>query len=358
MSVPSGNVSPVTELSTRYRTGDEQLDAEILALLQHVDDEDRGLVFEMIVTAIRLSREQNDRGDLKLVTNAMKELRYSFEVFRPYADVRKCTIFGSARIKAGDPAYECAKTFAREITERDWMVITGAGPGIMEAGHEGAGAANSFGVNIVLPFEAAANPFIVDDPKLINFKYFFTRKVMFMKESHAYVLLPGGFGTMDESFELLTLIQTGKTPPAPVVLLDPPGSNYWDHWFDFVTAELQGSGLISEDDMCLVKVAHTVDEAVEEVCRFYRTFHSMRFVGEQLIFRLTREIGDQELAALSYEFAPMIVDGGIERSEATRPEIRDGDHVDLPRITFEFDKHKWSMLRMLIDRLNDETPAA
>ena len=190
----------MTELSTRYRTGDDQLDAEILALLQHVDEEDRGLVFEMIVTSLRLSREQNDRGDLKLVTNAMKELRYSFEVFRPYADVLKCTIFGSARIKAGDPAYECAKEFAAQIAARDWMVITGAGPGIMEAGHEGAGAANSFGVNIVLPFEAAANPFIADDPKLINFKYFFTRKVMFMKESHAYVLLPGGFGTMDESF--------------------------------------------------------------------------------------------------------------------------------------------------------------
>ncbi|MEM9202570.1 MAG: TIGR00730 family Rossman fold protein [Actinomycetota bacterium] len=347
----------MTELSTRYRTGDDQLDAEILALLQHVDEDDRGLVFEMIVTSLRLSREQNDRGDLKLVTNAMKELRYSFEVFRPYSDVLKCTIFGSARIKAGEVAYECAKEFAAAIAARDWMVITGAGPGIMEAGHEGAGAANSFGVNIVLPFEAAANQFIADDPKLINFKYFFTRKVMFMKESHAYVLLPGGFGTMDESFELLTLIQTGKTPPAPVVLLDPPGSNYWDRWHDFVTAELEAPGLISPDDMCLVTVAHSVDEAVDEVCRFYRTYHSMRFVGDELIFRLRREIGDDELAALSEEFSPMIVHGGIERVETTRQERRDNDHVDLPRIGFEFDKHKWSMLRMLIDRLNDATPA-
>ena len=185
----------MTEINTRYRTGDDELDAEIIALLRHVDESDHELVFEMIVTAMRLSREENDRGDLKLVTNAMKELRYSFEVFGPYRDVLKCTIFGSARIKAGEPAYECAKEFARQIAERDWMVITGAGPGIMEAGHEGAGAAQSFGVNIVLPFEAAANEYIVDDPKLINFKYFFTRKVMFMKESEAYVLLPGGFGT-------------------------------------------------------------------------------------------------------------------------------------------------------------------
>jgi len=235
----------VTGLSTRYRTGDDGLDAEIIGLLRHVDEADRELVFEMIVTALRLSREDNDRGDLKLVTAAMKELRYSFEVFGPYRDIPKCTIFGSARIKAGEPAYECAKNFARQIADRDWMVITGAGPGIMEAGHEGAGADQSFGVNIMLPFEASANEYIADDPKLINFKYFFTRKVMFMKESEAYVLLPGGFGTMDESFELLTLIQTGKTAPAPVVLLDEPGGTYWDHWYDFVTTELGNAGLIS-----------------------------------------------------------------------------------------------------------------
>ena len=353
MSEHLGQTGPA--LSTRYRTGDEELDAEILALLQHVDEEDRGLVFEMIVTSMRLSREQNDRGDLKLVTNAMKELRYSFEVFRPYADVRKCTIFGSARITAGDPAYECAKDFAAQIAARDWMVITGAGPGIMEAGHEGAGAANSFGVNIVLPFEAAANPFIADDPKLINFKYFFTRKVMFMKESDAYVLLPGGFGTMDESFELLTLMQTGKTPPAPVVLLDPPGSNYWDHWVEFVTAELEAPGLISPEDMGLVKVAHTVEEAVDEVCRFYRTYHSMRFVGDQLILRLRRVVEAEELVALCEEFAPMM-HGPIRTVEATRQEVRDRDQVDLPRIAFEFDRHKWAMLRLLIDRLNDAIP--
>lgn len=343
----------MTDFPSRYRTGDDALDAEIAALADLADPADRELIFEMVVTAMRLSREDADRGDLKLVTAAMKELRYSFEVFGPYTGIRKCTIFGSARIARGTPAYDSAKEFAAQIVGRDWMVITGAGPGIMEAGHEGAGAAHSFGVNIVLPFEAAANEFIAGDPKLINFKYFFTRKVMFMKESHAYVLLPGGFGTMDESFELLTLIQTGKTPPAPVVLLDPPGSTYWDHWHDFVTAELQGPGLISPDDMCLVKVAHSVEEAVEEVCRFYRSYHSMRFVGDQLVFRLTREVGDDELAALTEEFAPMIETGAIERIEPTRAEVRDDDHVGLHRIAFEFDKHKWSMLRMLIDRLND-----
>jgi uncharacterized protein (TIGR00730 family) len=343
----------VKDFPSRYRTGHDELDAEIAALIEWADPADRKLVFEMVVTAMRLSREDTDRGDLKLVTNAMKELRYSFEVFAPYADVRKCTIFGSARIRSGEPAYECAKEFAAQIAAQDWMVITGAGPGIMEAGHEGTGAAKSFGVNIVLPFEGAANDFIANDPKLINFNYFFTRKVMFMKESHAYVLLPGGFGTMDESFELLTLIQTGKTPPAPVVLLDPPGSTYWDHWHEFVSAELSDTGLISADDMRLVKVAHTVEEAVKEVCGFYRSYHSMRFVGDRLVFRLKRTVGDEELASLTEEFAPMILSGGIERCAAASAEIQDDDHVDLPRISFNFDRHKWAMLRLLIDRLNE-----
>ncbi|MDG1367408.1 MAG: TIGR00730 family Rossman fold protein [Acidimicrobiales bacterium] len=343
----------MTDFPSRYRTGDDELDREIAVLAERANPADRELVFEMVVTAMRLSRENADRAGLKLVTAAMKELRYSFDVFAPYNHVHKCSIFGSARIRSGEPAYECAKEFAAQIAAQDWMVITGAGPGIMEAGHEGAGAEKSFGVNIMLPFESAANDVIVGDPKLINFRYFFTRKVMFMRESHAYVLLPGGFGTMDESFELLTLIQTGKTPPAPVVLLDPPGSTYWDHWYDFVTSELGEAGLIAADDMRLVKVAHTVEEAVEEVCAFYRSYHSMRFVGDQLVFRLTRRVDDDELASLNEEFAPMIVAGGIDRIEATRAEVRDDDHIDLARIRFEFDKHKWSMLRMLIDRLNE-----
>ena len=345
----------MTEFLSRYRTGDDDLDAAITDLAAQADPADRELVFEMIVTALRLSREDADRGDLKLVTAAMKELRYSFEVFGPYATVRKCTIFGSARITAGDPAYEAAKEFAARIAARDWMVITGAGPGIMEAGHEGAGADRSFGVNIVLPFEAAANPVIAGDPKLINFRYFFTRKVMFMKESHAYVLLPGGFGTMDESFELLTLMQTGKTPPAPIVLLDPAGSDYWDHWYQFVTAELADGGLISPTDMQLVRVTSSIDDAVDEVCRFYRSYHSMRFVGDRLIFRLNRPVGDDELASLDEEFGFRIEAGGFERTEATPAEIRDDDHVELDRIAFRFDRHKWSGLRLLIDRLNAET---
>ncbi len=343
----------MTDIPSRYRTGDDDLDQRIAELVTAVDSDDRELVFEMVVTALRLSREDADRGDLKLVTAAVKELRYAFEVFAPYQDVLKCTIFGSARIKDGDPAYIAARDFASRIAGRDWMVVTGAGPGIMEAGHEGAGAERSFGVNIMLPFESDANPVIAGDPKLINFRYFFTRKVMFMKESDGFVLLPGGFGTLDESFELLTLIQTGKSDPAPVVLLDPPGSTYWHHWYRFVETELQGQGLISPVDLCLVKVADSVEAAVDEVCRFYRAYHSIRFVGPRLVIRMKRPVGDAELADLNSEFADIIEKGEIERTDAATAEIRDDDHVNLPRIVFRFDRHKWARLRQLIDSLND-----
>ncbi len=348
----------MNELPSFYRTGDAELDAEIATLVAHVEPRDREFVFEMVVSALRLAAEDVDRGELKLVNSAVKELRYSFEVFAPYQDVQKCTIFGSARIKAGDPIYESAKEFAANIAARDWMVITGAGPGIMEAGHEGAGADRSFGVNIVLPFEADANSVIAGDPKLINFRYFFTRKVMFMKESHAFVLLPGGFGTMDESFELLTLIQTGKSPIAPVVLLDPPGNTYWHHWQRFVETELRDEGLISADDLCLVKVADTVEEAVEEVCRFYRTYDSMRFVGNQLVMRLKRRIGDEELAKLNEDFADILERGEIERIATTDAEMRDADKVDLHRLGMRFGRHKWSRLRRLIDAVNDHPDSA
>ncbi|MDW3218371.1 MAG: TIGR00730 family Rossman fold protein [Acidimicrobiales bacterium] len=341
-----------------YRTGDPALDDAIVALIADLDERDREFVFELMVSAVRLSREDVDRGELKMVAAAVKEFRYSFGVFAPYEGIRKCTVFGSARTKVGDPAYTCAHDFAAAIAARDWMIITGAGPGIMEAGHEGAGAENSFGVNIVLPFESDANPVIADDPKLINFKYFFTRKVMFMKESHAFVMLPGGFGTMDEAFELLTLIQTGKSDPAPIVLLDPPGGTYWALWRRFVEIELREPGLISPDDLALVMVTDSIDEAVEEVCRFYRTYHSIRFVGNRLVLRLNRPVGDDELARLNADFGYVLARGEIERIEATEAEQRDDDHLELHRIAFRFDRRSWAGVRRMIDALNDATPVS
>ena len=347
----------MTDFLSNYRTGIDELDRELGRLVASVDEADQRFVFELAASAFRLSHEDNNRGELKLVTNAVKELRYSFEVFRPYIGTRKCSIFGSARIAPGEPAYECAREVAEKIAARDWMIITGAGPGIMKAGNEGAGADRSFGVNIMLPFEASANEFVPED-KLINFKYFFTRKVMFMKESDAYVLLPGGFGTMDETFELLTLMQTGKTPVAPIVLLDPTGSNYWNHWLRFVEAELGDAGLISPEDLALVHVASSTDDAVDEICRFYTGYPSMRFVGDSLIVRLNRPVGDEELAALNAEFAPLVESGSIQRTEATAKERRDDDHLNLDRLSLRFDRHKWAMLRLLIDRLNGHPDTA
>lgn len=344
----------------RYRTGNDELDRRIGELVEaagvHRDDD---LVFEMVVSAIRMGREAADRGDLKLVNSALKELRYSFLVFEPYAHVPKVAIFGSARTRRDDPEYSVARALGEAMAEEDWMVITGAGPGIMEAGIEGAGVDRAFGVNIVLPFESEAAPIIAGDRKLINYRYFFTRKLMFMKEAQAFALLPGGFGTMDEAFELLTLMQTGRSPVCPVVLLEADGSHYWDDWRTFVVRDLAGRGLIDPLDLHMVRICRTVAEAVEEITGFYRVFHSSRYVGRRLVLRLQRSLTDAELAVLEAEFAGIVATGHIERVEPSTSEIEDGDVVDLARIAFHFDKSSYARLRLLIDRINrfDPDPA-
>ncbi len=337
----------------RYRTGDPELDAAVAELVtlagptEHPD-----LVFETVVSALRLARDQASRGDLKIANSALKEMRYAFHVFAPYRGQRKVAIFGSARTQSDDPLYEQARALAAAMAERDWMVITGAGPGIMSAGIEGAGTENSFGVNIRLPFEAATSQFIADDPKLINFRYFFTRKLAFMKESHGFVLLPGGFGTLDEAFELLTLVQTGKSLPAPIVLLEVPGGTYWSSWRDFVVNELAERGLISPDDLDLVKITDDVTGAVEEIEGFYSNYHSLRFVDRALVLRLQLMPSGEELERLNEEFAGIVTTGRIEAAQPSSSEIADNDHIELARIKFRFDRTHWARLRRLIDRLN------
>ena len=337
----------------RYRTGDDALDEAITELIGHAAvHRDTDLVFEMLVSALRMGREAVDRGDLKLVNAALKELRYSFLVFEPYGSVRKVSIFGSARTRVDDPGYTTARDFGAAMAERDWMVITGAGPGIMEAGIEGAGADRAFGVNIVLPFEQEASALLAGDPKLINYRYFFTRKLSFMKESSAFALLPGGFGTLDETYELLTLMQTGRSAIAPIVLLEPEGSTYWESWLRFTRTELLGRSLISPEDLDLVKVCPTIDEAVEEVCTFYARYHSMRFVGRRLVLRITSPVDDDELEALNREFADIVTGAPFERTDASAGEVEDDDVPDLPRIAFGFDRRSFARLRHLVDRLN------
>jgi len=337
----------------RYRTGDSELDREIEKLTQMLGDlPDGDLVFELVVSAVRLGLDRAGRGDLKIANATLKEMRYAFSVFAPYRSTRKAAIFGSARTRRDDPLYEQTVELARGLSEAGWMVITGAGPGIMEAGIEGAGVANSFGVGIRLPFETATTQFLVDDPKLVNFRYFFTRKVIFVKEAHAFVLLPGGFGTLDETFELLTLVQTGKAPPAPIILLDVPGGTYWQSWLRFVDTEVAGRGYIALGDENLVKITDDPRMALEEIRRFYSTFHSIRFVQGDLVLRLHRVPNDDEVLELNKEFSDIVTRGEIERVPPAKVELADGDVPDLPRIRLRFDRASYARLRLLIDRLN------
>lgn len=338
---------------SNYRTGIRSIDKQIVELLKEIPSNDLDLIAELLVSGIRLGLEDVDRGELKLTNSALKELRHSFGVFAPYRSERKATLFGSARISTGDPAYVSAREFGAAMAQKGWMVMTGAGPGIMAAGLEGAGKERSFGINIKLPFESSANEFIADDPKLINFKYFFTRKVIFMKETHGYALLPGGFGTMDEAFELLTLMQTGKSPLTPVVLLDPPGSTYWDRWIDFVRLELLDGGLISEDDLSLVHVCKDPEAAADHLCHFYSSYHSMRYVKGRLIIRLNRDVSDDELVSLNNCFSDLLTSGVIEKTDPDESEIKDSDFLDLDRIALRYNRSSQSRLRLFLDAIND-----
>jgi hypothetical protein len=348
----------------RYSTGVEALDEQIAELVAEtgIPDWDAALIAQIVTTALILGRdaasrletgdlEHEVRDDLKIMNAALKEMRYAFKVFAPYHNVKKVSVFGSARSKPGDPDYEQARAFGKTIAEHGWMVVTGAGPGSMEAANEGAGVAKSFGVNIRLPFEAEPNPIVADDPKLINFKYFFTRKLMFIKEASAFVLLPGGFGTMDEAFELLTLTQTGKSDMHPIVLLDSPGGAYWKNFVDHAQRDLIDTGYASAADLNLFTLTDSVDEAANEIAQFYRNYDSMRFVGNRLVLRLKHAPDDETLEHLSSEFSD-IAGGPIERTEPLSVEIDDDDELDKERIVLRFDRASYGHLRELIDELN------
>ncbi|MER3521029.1 MAG: TIGR00730 family Rossman fold protein [Acidimicrobiia bacterium] len=314
--------------------------------------EKASLAAEMVATALRLLRDDAPTGDIKLILSALKELRYTARVFAPYRQVRRVAIFGSARAPENSPVYKQAKEFARKIAGRGWMVITGGGPGVMAAGNEGAGARASFGLRIRLPSEPGANKTILGDPKLVNYKYFFSRKVAFVKESHAFVLLPGGFGTLDETFELLTLMQTGRSDPHPVVLLEPTEDTYWNGWRTFLEQHVLSRGYIDKSDLELMDVTEDVDRAVEIIERFYSVYHSQRFVDGRLVLRLRRLIPEEYLEYLTEKYSPIITEGRIEAVPPYPEEIEDNDEVDLPRIALWFDRRSFSQLRRLIDDIN------
>jgi len=302
-----------------------------------------------------LGREGVGVGDLKIAVAALEEMTEAFRVFGPYRSIRKLTMFGSARTQPDDPVYLLAKDLASHIAEAGWMVVTGAGPGIMAAGSEGAGREASFGINIRLPHEEGANSFIAQDPKLVEMRYFFTRKLMLIKESAAYAVLPGGFGTQDECFELLTLLQTGKAEPAPVVLVETPGGTYWHAWQRFLEHDVIVPGLISPEDVALFSVANSVEEAAQEVLGFYRNYHSCRWVGDLLVLRLQVSPSRAELADLNRQFSDIVTSGTIRPAAPFPPERSGHDHVELPRLAFRFDKFHYARLRLLIDALNECT---
>ncbi|MCP3984541.1 MAG: LOG family protein [bacterium] len=334
----------------RDRALNEQLEALVASTLERYGERpDADQLRQVLVTALRLAKEASS-GNLKLVSNALKELRHAFRVFAPYNAVPKVAVFGSARTQPGHPDWQQAHAFAERMVDAGWMVITGAGDGIMGAAQGGAGRAASFGVNIRLPFEQSANAVIDGDRKLVNFRYFFTRKVTFVKESHALALFPGGFGTHDEGFEALTLIQTGKSSVVPVVYVDEPGGSYWRDWHEYVKTHLYSRGLIGEEDLSLYSVTDDLDEAVEEILQFYRNYHSSRWLGDRLLIRLAEAPSQAQCEALADQFDDLLeaepeVCGPL-------PEEKD-DAPGLPRLAIRISRRRVGRLRQLIDRLND-----
>jgi uncharacterized protein (TIGR00730 family) len=309
-------------------------------------------VADIIENALKLLTDVKDTGDVRVIQTAIRELRYSFRLFAPYAAKRKVSIFGSARTKPDKIEYQQAADFGKKIVKAGFMVITGAGPGIMQAGHEGATPEHSFGVNIRLPWEQGANPVIAEDKKLITFKYFFTRKLIFIRHSDAIVLFPGGFGTLDEGYEAITLMQTGKSQLMPLVLVDKPGGTYWKTWDIHVREELLRNKLISPDDLSLYQITDNTDEAVKIITRFYRNFHSTRFVRDQFIIRLKNAPSESALAAMNEDFADIVTEGKIQSVKPTPEEVEHNEHLELKRIAFNFNRRDYGRLRQLIDVLN------
>ena len=338
-------------------TPEEQLDPRREHLVDELLDSigvsaRRDLYRAILGTVVHLAEERTDALDLKLASAALAEMAEAFKVFRPFRDARKVTFFGSARTLPEDPLYVQARELAQRMAGHGWMVVTGAGPGIMAAGMEGAGQARSLGVNIRLPHEQGANAFIAQDPKLVEMRYFFTRKLMLIKESDGYAVLPGGFGTLDESFELLTLLQTGKAQPAPLVLLDVPQGTYWRGWRRFVEEEVTARGLVEADDHSLYKVTSDVQEATRELLGFFRNYHSVRWVGDLLVVRLRKLPTRAQLSELNDRFGDIVVSGTIRPTKALAPERSGDDHLELARLALRFDRVHYGRLRQLIDALN------
>ena len=335
-----------TETPASGNAGSSPADRRISELITNIKE-----------SADKLQADQTSRGDLKILSRALRELRYAFKVFAPYRRQRKVTVFGSARTTKDKPSYQQAVQFGQAMAREHWLVVTGAASGIMEAGHVGAGRENSMGLNIMLPFEQSSNPVIAGDPKLVHMKYFFTRKLMFVKECDAVCMLPGGFGTMDEAMEVLTLLQTGKRDLVPIVFLDEPGGTFWLGWQEFVEKQLLAGGMISPADLAWYKLTDQVDEAVEEIRKFYRNYHSMRYVRNKLVFRLQHQLTGAQLHHINANFSEVLQEGEFTASGPLKEERDEPELADLSRLVFRFNRRDLGRLRMLVDYLNELVPA-
>ena len=330
----------------------EFIEQEVSKLLQNLPNlKQQKWIGRSLSTIVNMAGEELDRLDWKILAASLQDMEKGFQAFYPYRHIRKITIFGSARVPPDTPEYQMAVAFARRITKQGFMVMTGAGRGIMQAGNEGAGSNKSFGLNIQLPFEQNSNEFIAGDNKLINFKYFFTRKLFFLKESDALVLFPGGFGTLDEAFESLTLTQTGKYGPAPLVLIDYPGGNYWHDWNDFIHKQLLRRGLISPEDSNFYTITENLESACEAIANFYRVYHSSRYVGEKFVIRLNSEISQKDVDFLNQEFRDILTVGKIEKSQVL-PEESEDETSHLPRLIMNFNQKDTGRLYQMISQIN------
>jgi len=340
-------------MEIRFDRPNEGLDEHIQELMDKVGVNHPRMIREMILTALKAGQENDYLADLKLMRTTMKEMRYTNKLFSPYRQRKKVTIFGSARTAPEESIYQKCTLFSRLLAERGYMVITGGGGGIMQAGNEGAGAENSFAVNIHLPFEQETNPVMSSSHNVITYKYFFNRKVAFLKEADAVALFPGGFGTLDEAMETLTLVQTGKNPPIPLVLIDDDSGDYWEEWFDFIKRTLLKRGLISGEDFSLFSITRDPVEAVELIDSFYRVYHSSRYVRETLVIRLNKALTEEQVAVLEEEFSEILKEGTRIRPCCAFPEEADQpDLIQLPRLALEFNRRSYGLLKAFLRRIN------
>jgi uncharacterized protein (TIGR00730 family) len=330
---------------------DEEIE-RLMELADHIHHPE--IIREMIIAALKAGQEEDGRADLKLMNTTLKEMRFTSKIFSRYVNIKKVTVFGSARTRPEEPVYKMAHRLGRKLARMGWMVITGAGGGIMQAVNEGAGREHSFGVNIRLPFEQKPNPVLENNPRLITYKYFFNRKVAFLKEADAVALFPGGFGTLDEAMETLTLVQTGKRYPLPLILVDEPGGDYWLKWKRFLQDELLARGYIAGSDFNLFELVDTVDEVVAGIDRFYRRYHSMRYVDEKLVIRLAAEIDRKSIGQLDRRFRSILLPGGRIYPSGALPQEEDEPELSsLPRLIVDFNRRDFGSLRSLIDAIND-----